>query len=692
MSSEDERYDLLIGFLEGELDDDERELIEEELAGPGDAQDRLEAYRGLGAALAELEPPAPSAEARDRAYAAMMAAMAEDSAATPVEAPAETSATPSQEAPAPKRVAPVTGGSAPTAPRGQILRFMSALAAAALVMVSAVFYLDGLETPQSKIALAPKKVALEKSPPVSQAREAEADMAPEQAARRAPGPEAGGFVESLVEAELTEPEAPKPERLDQDQAKAELEARVREELERERAALAKNLEGGGTSPDEAMRAAGVQAPTKAPMTSGGEAPTRAPATPPAEPAQPVRPRPEAKGFGQPRDADRANDKAQPADAPEGTARRGPTEAGRRSRKKAPGGQQGAKSKEARPAPQARRKVADEPPADSAQTDGDGTQRRETRQGGARPEADSSAGGGGGGGARGRSMPQGGGGADDLQVKKGKKGKTLAGKAAPGLADGKPNHPPTAGRRDQEDREEELSRFRRLRPAAEDAPLPPAKELQPAWIVTRGRKRVLYVMEGSAMTQAPFSDLPLADLERRAKAKKSADPGVKPLQVTALVVQRRALATKRTSVDLRVLERREDLLAIAKLELASEAKTRAQSNELGGRPGGPGSGAPAGKKGGQSGPGETGKTGQQEPEQPNDSPEEEAQGAETEEAPAPGAQADGKRMLPAPAAGRDRAELLLRLLGVIETRRPSRTELRRALRDAERRQVEARRRR
>jgi len=151
MSSEDERYDLLIGFLEGELDDDERELVEDELAGPGDARDRLEAYRGLGAALAELEPPAPSVEARDRAYAAVMAAMAADA---PAAAPA--SAAPNTPA------GGIGQGVEGAAPRGQLLRFLSASAAAALVMISALFYLRGLEAPQAKMASAPKKVALER--------------------------------------------------------------------------------------------------------------------------------------------------------------------------------------------------------------------------------------------------------------------------------------------------------------------------------------------------------------------------------------------------------------------------------------------------------------------------------------------------------------------------------------------------
>ena len=376
----------------------------------------------------------------------------------------------------------------------------------------------------------------------------------------------------------------------------------------------------------------------------------------------------------------------PADAPESVAG-GELAKNARGRKKSREAQRGAERKEAAPAPRPRRSLGGQPRARPGQPDADGAQ----PQDGPRPEADSSSGGGGGGGgASPRSAPKSSGEArDDEQAAK---GKTLAGGAGSGQAAGEP---PAAGRQDagaaedgfREERAERLQEFRRQE-----------AELQPAWIVTRGQERVLYVMEGTKLTQAPFPDLDLPDSPVRARR---GDLQVKPLRVSALVVQRQAMATKRKPVDLRVLERREDLLAIAKLELAREVKTGgARGSQLDAParpdpspPAGPGAGARAGKKAGeagspQDGSPELGKTGQQQAE-PKDHPAE----AEPEQEGAPGAQAEGKqRPLPAPAAGRDRAELLLRLLGAIETRRPSRIELQRALLDAERRQVKARRRR
>ena len=700
MSSEDERYDLLIGFLEGELDDDERELVEGELAGPSDAQDRLEAYRGLSAALAELEPPAPSAEARDRAYAAVMAAMAEDSAAAPVEARIETSAAAEELAQA-KAGAQLKAGQGPeggaaAAPRGQLLRFLSASAAAALVLISALFYLRGLETPQARIAAAPNKVAMEESaaargagaPAVGQAaHDAELDESP----AAAPRPESAGFAEL---------EASEGEALNEDEAKQidRYRERVREEMERERAALAKKLEEGAApiQSSELFKPNGVRgnaAPD--PETSGEDG--GMPRTLPAEPAAPRSDQPDTKAFGAKRrlqdEGDRSNDST-PADASEPMAGGELAKNSQRGHKKSREAQRAAERKEVPPAPRPRRSMGGQPkPRPGGQPDADGA----PRQRGLRPEADSSGGGGGGGGASRRSAPK----SEARDDEQAAKGKTLAGAAGSGQAAGEP---PLAGRRDagaaedgfREEKEESLQRFR-LRGAAKAPPVPSITELQPAWIVTRGRERVLYVMEGTKLTQAPFPDLDLPDAP--VKAEKKGDLQVKPLQVSALVVQRQAMATKRKPVDLRVLERREDLLAIAKLELARDETRGARGKGVGAparpdpsRPGGPGGGAPAGKKAGeadspQDGSLETGKTGQQQAE-PQDHPAE----AEPEAGRAPGAQAEGKKPpLPAPAAGRDRAELLLRLLGALEVRRPSRVELQRALLDAERRQVKARRR-
>jgi hypothetical protein len=666
MSSEDERHDLLIGFLEGELDDDERELVEEELEGSSDAKDRLDAYRSLSAALSELEPPEPSAQAKDRAYAAVMAAMAEDSAAPvePVEAPPESLASSSG--------APQQAPSAPApAPRGQLLRFLSASAAAALVMVSATLYLGGLETPHhSKMALAPKKVAMEEE---DQARRVEttgqaAPPAP-LAAPAAPSAGGAGFAETSGARE-SESEDAAGKKVAKALALEELakEERERQDQELLNLELAKNLERGSAqgakrlAPRTAARMAGEPAPQDA-LTEGQETgkpkarpESVTPATPPAGPSE--GPRPELKGFGrQPRDNAKAELDAPDAELAEDESRKG----ARRGRKKLRGGQGGAKRKKGKEIPPAPRRRANGDVKPQALGPGsDGT----PRQGGLSPEADADSGMGGGGG--GGSAP---GAGDGSGQPKGAKSKDKA---------REPRRPQPerslGGGRDREAEERLRLRSRGVRPAA--------NELQPAWIVTRGRERVLYVMEGNKLTQAPFPKAPA-----RAPSAKSGDPSAQHLEVTALEVQRRALATKRKAVDLRVLERREDLLAIAKLELASEAKPRAgRSDDAPQSDGAPrgGGAAPGGEAGGKEGEKPKSTGGEEAPA--------EASPTRPRASPTPSQPLAGKRALPPPPPGRDRAEALLRLLGVIEGRRPSRSELRRAVRDTERRHVEARRRR
>lgn len=686
MSSEDERYDLLIGFLEGELDDDERELVEEELSAPGEAQERLEAYRGLSAALAELEPPAPSAEAKDRAYAAVLAAMAESSAA------------PSQEdEPREERAAPAKShASQPApAPRGQLLRFLSATAAAALVMISALFYLRDLESPQrAKVALAPKKVALEEV-------EAQDEAKPRRAAPVAQ--QAAGLADRDLEAKAAEDQAggkanqqpsgfgPEAEAVEAEGAEDEaLALRLREErsrLEREREltkSLEKTLERSSAQREELLspqptRAMSAPTPGQAALD---EDQARRPAAPPqrpgAEPKSPA-PEPERKDFGS-RNDDTA--KEAPADAP---AAGGEQDAYGFSedRDAAPETTRGARKKLGKGAPGAKRKARrrsrnedGKPGTTGANSDG------------VQPEADSSVGGGGGGGGgSSRDTP---GSLESERPRKGKKKSKTAGEpdGAP-----QPREPsPSTGRRggalpELGGREDSSLRMRRLQ----------AAQLQPAWIVTRGDQRILYVMEGSKLTQAPFPHPP-----NRVRSRSERPLAVQQLQVTALEVQRRALATKRKPVDLSVLERREDLLEIAKLELANDVPKRRGRSAGPGTQAAPSGGAPAGKAG--EGPADKN---QAEPEESQAEPEEsqagkrgpeaggKAEGREAREprpSPRPNA-TPAKPPLPPPAPGRERAAHLLRLLGALEgPQRPSVDQLRRLVRETERRQVKARRRR
>lgn len=135
--SEDVRFDLLIGYLEDELDPAEREQVEALLETDSAAQEALAGYRELGGALAELGAPAPSAEARARASAALLAAMTAD-APPEAEAPRASSA----------------GGE----PQGRLLRFLPLAAAAALLLSSGLILLQpGPSGTQAEVASAPRQ-------------------------------------------------------------------------------------------------------------------------------------------------------------------------------------------------------------------------------------------------------------------------------------------------------------------------------------------------------------------------------------------------------------------------------------------------------------------------------------------------------------------------------------------------------
>lgn len=682
MSSEEERYDLLIGFLEGELDDDERALVEEELAGPGEAQERLEAYRSLGDALAGLEPPAPSQEATDRAMAAVLAAMgaapqeAHEDAAEEAHEDSEASVTPATsdapKAQAPARQAPPAG----PAPRGQLLSFLSAIAAAALVMVSASLYLQGLESP-SKMARAPEKVALEtddfQGAPEQQGAGARVAPAPPEAfapadeeANEGPAPAA----EPAAAGEAVLPNEAQAERL----RSLELaKARLREE----RDAL-QGLDKAAELQDSSEPQVGDE---------GASEPPAAPASPPLEGDAEAK----AKKRWRRQAPERGFTKQTAPPAPGGEASSADDLAEREEEapRKRP-----AREPEQAPAGSAGPQGAGSPQPQPKSAPGDGA----PRASGLTPESDADAGpsdgtmgGGGGGGGGAPARPE----TASQQKRENLAGRSDAATDKGAAKGAKKAADPEALERTEKEAPE-LGTRSRGRLGGQASPTPQGKpytfgrlsaeaQLQPAWIVTRGQERVLYVLEGQKLTQAPFGRIET----RGARAKQPAEPAERPgaadlevggLRVTALEVQRKALAAKRQPVDLRDLERREDLLAIARLELKQDKRRERRLRRAPDTPG-------ARPEPEDTEPEDTGKK--------NDTSDaKDARAGEgrpkraglDEEAPK-----GGKAAPPPPRPGRERAEVLLRILGAVEGPRPSRKVLREALEEAERRTLRARRR-
>ncbi|MBL4848871.1 MAG: hypothetical protein JKY65_25390, partial [Planctomycetes bacterium] len=197
----------------------------------------------------------------------------------------------------------------------------------------------------------------------------------------------------------------------------------------------------------------------------------------------------------------------------------------------------------------------------------------------------------------------------------------------------------------------------------------ATELKSAWIVTQGRQARLYVLEGTQVTVSPLP----ARAEDRSQGK---DKNEKGLTVTSLRVMTRSLTAKRRPVDLRQLDQREELLAIARLEM-SEASPPREQTRRGRSKKSPAKGrtSPTGVVAGEEAPG-GGK----------------AQGAG--EAPLTStAKRKAKRVRSAASeaqtkrsAHAGRAALVLRLLGALDPKGPATPErLRQALVGAERRQ-------
>lgn len=235
-----ERGDLLIGVLEDELDPDERREVEAHLESCAVCRETLEAYRAASAAVREAELPEPSQAGRDRAYAAVLAAMGAD-------APAES---------APAQL--------DSRPAGRVIPFFRlGAAAAALLLVVSLFVTN--RTGPADVASAPEAPhKVEKAVPAELAKQ----PAPREDA--APGSEPGKLLdeEGLRQAAKPQPNA-------RAQAKNTLTREYKKQAAAEKAdglALAKGKPGA--------KAAGAPGRAKQPEHKEAEAD--------GKPAQPAR--------------------------------------------------------------------------------------------------------------------------------------------------------------------------------------------------------------------------------------------------------------------------------------------------------------------------------------------------------------------------------------------------------------------
>jgi anti-sigma factor RsiW len=232
-----ERIDLLLGWVEGELDESERVAVEAHLQGCAACTETAEAMRATGDAVGELPLPAPSAEARDKAYAAVMDLMAQ-------EAPAE----------------------APVAPRrGIVIRFVQVAAAAACLLLTASF-LFGPSSEAPGLASGPETMtkaadeAAERAPAADPAPSAMSSEPPppaappptQEAAAEAgdAAPEAELQILESEQEELARDVAKEPQvreerellREERELRRQELEESLKRQLERRKASLAKKKE------------------------------------------------------------------------------------------------------------------------------------------------------------------------------------------------------------------------------------------------------------------------------------------------------------------------------------------------------------------------------------------------------------------------------------------------------------------
>ncbi len=264
-----ERNDLLLGYLdEDALDPSERAAVEAHLAGCAACREALDEYRSAAASLRDLEPPAPSEEARARAYAAVLEAVQGAGGGAVAGEGAE-----------PERRAPTGGGPLPR--RGLLLRLAPALAAAACLLL--VISLAIRERRTHDTAAAPREPAAA----AERLKEEPAAEVPADAPAAAPAPagRADEALEAEALAELAEAkEAPSARKAQGDgEARRELD-RARERLNAELARRARGAEPDAEAPEFAGDLAEEQDGALADAAAGAPGGAPAPAPPGGAPA------------------------------------------------------------------------------------------------------------------------------------------------------------------------------------------------------------------------------------------------------------------------------------------------------------------------------------------------------------------------------------------------------------------------
>ena len=287
--NDDRRPELLIGYLEDVLDEEERAEAEALLAQDPEAQAMLEAYQDAAAALGALPLPEPPPAASEAAYAAVLAAMSAD-------APAE-----DQDSVGASRASEPAQPEGERA-RGQLIVFARwFVAAACLLIVATLAFDDGGSDPSRMARRAEPQDSARRESELEVPSAAEDDLAAQLAPPTpAAPPSADPADRGALEGGERSPRDEQANSLAQrEELAAELPLRkAREELARQRAEDA----------DAFSRAQGLEGRDDAPASSAAPAP---------QPPRRFQPRPRgAAGAPQAEPRDMA-DAAEPpqADAP-----------------------------------------------------------------------------------------------------------------------------------------------------------------------------------------------------------------------------------------------------------------------------------------------------------------------------------------------------------------------------------------